>query len=115
VTLQLVNTRASLLGASRVIDDISLDKYTFLRDAYLQRRRSLVFDGDAPESENADDPGPTKGGADHPLLRHRPRQPRRLRPRRRQSCDAPTHPASAPAPMTPGGSGRRAPRAPLAR
>ena len=49
ITLQLINTRASLLGASSVIDAISLDKYTFVRDAYLQRRRSLVFDGDAPE------------------------------------------------------------------
>jgi phospholipid-binding lipoprotein MlaA len=47
--LQLVNTRAGLLGASKVLDDIALDKYTFVRDAYLQRRRSLVYDGDAPE------------------------------------------------------------------
>jgi phospholipid-binding lipoprotein MlaA len=51
--LQIVNTRASLLGATRVIDDISLDKYTFVRDAYLQRRRSLLFDGDAPETPAA--------------------------------------------------------------
>ena len=51
--LQIVNTRAGLLGATRVIDDISLDKYTFVRDAYLQRRRSLVFDGDAPETPAA--------------------------------------------------------------
>ena len=51
--LQVVNTRANLLGASRVLDDISLDKYTFVRDAYLQRRRSLVFDGDAPETPEA--------------------------------------------------------------
>ncbi len=48
--LQIVNTRAGLLGATRVIDDIALDKYTFVRDAYLQRRRSLVFDGDVPET-----------------------------------------------------------------
>ena len=46
--LQLVNVRASLLGASRVVDDIALDKYSFIRDAYLQRRRSLVYDGDPP-------------------------------------------------------------------
>lgn len=46
--LQLVNTRAGLLGASKVLDDIALDKYTFVRDAYLQRRRSLVYDGDPP-------------------------------------------------------------------
>ncbi|MEO5882617.1 MAG: VacJ family lipoprotein [Caldimonas sp.] len=51
--LQIVNTRASLLGATRVIDDIALDKYTFVRDAYLQRRRSLVFDGNAPETPAA--------------------------------------------------------------
>jgi len=62
--LQLVNTRASLLGATRVIDEISLDKYTFIRDAYLQRRRSLVFDGDVPESPaEPDDAKPPAGGA----------------------------------------------------
>ncbi len=56
-TLQLINTRANLLGASRVLDDIALDKYTFVRDAYLQRRRSLVYDGDAPPlpEDDADD------------------------------------------------------------
>ena len=48
--LQIINTRANLLGASRVIDDIALDKYTFLRDAYLQRRRSLIFEGDGAEA-----------------------------------------------------------------
>jgi len=53
VGLQIVNTRANLLGASRLLDDIALDKYTFLRDAYLQRRRSLVFDGDAPDLPDA--------------------------------------------------------------
>ena len=46
--LQLVNVRAGLLSAGRVVDDIALDKYGFIRDAYLQRRRSLVFDGDPP-------------------------------------------------------------------
>ena len=59
-TLQIVNTRAGLLGATRVIDDIALDKYTFVRDAYLQRRRSLVFDGDVPETP----PAPSDAAAD---------------------------------------------------
>jgi phospholipid-binding lipoprotein MlaA len=64
ITLQLINARASLLGASRVIDDISLDKYTFVRDAYLQRRRSLVFDGDVPETpEDKGTAGPAGGDA----------------------------------------------------
>ncbi|HJV97057.1 MAG TPA: VacJ family lipoprotein, partial [Albitalea sp.] len=39
-TLQVVNARAGLLGATNVLNDIALDKYTFVRDAYLQRRRS---------------------------------------------------------------------------
>ena len=57
--LQIINTRANLLGASKLLDDIALDKYSFLRDAYLQRRRSLVFDGDAPEPPDAAaPPGP---------------------------------------------------------
>ena len=44
--LQIINTRANFLGAGRVLDDIALDKYTFIRDAYLQRRRSLISDGE---------------------------------------------------------------------
>jgi len=48
-TLQLIDVRASLLSAGRLIDDIALDKYVFIRDGYLSRRRSLVYDGDPPE------------------------------------------------------------------
>jgi phospholipid-binding lipoprotein MlaA len=51
--LQIVNTRSSLLGATRVIDDIALDKYTFIRDAYLQRRGALIFDSDAPDGPDS--------------------------------------------------------------
>jgi len=54
--LQVINARANLLGASQVLDDIALDKYTFLRDAYLQRRRSLVYDGNAPDTDDGDTP-----------------------------------------------------------
>ena len=56
--LSIVNTRASLLGASGMLDDIALDKYAFLRDAYLQRRRSLVYDGDPPDLPEDDEPPP---------------------------------------------------------
>lgn len=60
--LNVVNTRANLLGATRVIDDIALDKYSFIRDAYLARRRNLVYDGEPPEpppdEEPADAPPP---------------------------------------------------------
>jgi phospholipid-binding lipoprotein MlaA len=48
---RIVNTRANLLQASSLLDDAALDKYSFLRDAFLQRRRSLVYDGNPPEEE----------------------------------------------------------------
>jgi phospholipid-binding lipoprotein MlaA len=48
VVLGAVDQRAALLGASRVLDDVALDKYAFTRDGYLQRRRSLVYDGNPP-------------------------------------------------------------------
>jgi phospholipid-binding lipoprotein MlaA len=48
-SLQIVNKRADLLKASDILDDAVLDKYTFVRDAHLQRRRSLVYDGNPPD------------------------------------------------------------------
>lgn len=47
--LQLTQARAELLGASRLLGDVALDPYAFLRDAYLARRRNLVWDGDPPD------------------------------------------------------------------
>jgi phospholipid-binding lipoprotein MlaA len=66
--LRLVNTRANLLQATSVLDDIALDKYTFVRDAYLQRRRSLVYDGDPPPLDSERDVSPgDKPGAKPPV------------------------------------------------
>jgi phospholipid-binding lipoprotein MlaA len=48
VALRLTNTRADLLDASRILEEASLDKYVFQRDAYLQRRRNLIYDGSPP-------------------------------------------------------------------
>lgn len=45
VTLRAINLRANLLRASNVLDEAALDKYTFTRDVYFQRRRSQVLDG----------------------------------------------------------------------
>jgi phospholipid-binding lipoprotein MlaA len=41
-------TRANLIQAESVLDTAALDKYTFIRDAWLQRRRSQVYDGNPP-------------------------------------------------------------------
>ncbi|OGA44827.1 MAG: hypothetical protein A3G25_08225 [Betaproteobacteria bacterium RIFCSPLOWO2_12_FULL_63_13] len=52
-TVRAVNARAGLLDAARVMEQAALDKYRFVRDAYLQRRRSLIYDGDPPSEPEA--------------------------------------------------------------
>jgi phospholipid-binding lipoprotein MlaA len=56
VALRLVNTRAELLDASRILEQAALDKYVFQRDAYLQRRRSQVYDGSPPRAPREEEP-----------------------------------------------------------
>ena len=44
------------LQAGDVLDGAALDKYSFVRDAYLQRQRNRVYDGNPPEEEPSDPP-----------------------------------------------------------
>jgi phospholipid-binding lipoprotein MlaA len=67
IALRLVNTRADLLDASRILEQAALDKYVFQRDAYLQRRRSLVYDGRAPREPRERDEEPAKEPAKEPV------------------------------------------------
>jgi phospholipid-binding lipoprotein MlaA len=59
---RLVTRRAELLNASKVLEVAAIDEYEFLRDAYLQRRRNLVYDGNPPREKedgaNAAQPAP---------------------------------------------------------
>jgi phospholipid-binding lipoprotein MlaA len=50
--LRGVDVRANLLRASQLLDDAALDKYSFTRDAFLQRRRNDVYDGNPPDDDN---------------------------------------------------------------
>ncbi len=47
--LNVIDTRASLLDVTESLDEVAFDKYSFTRDAVLQRRRNAVYDGDPPE------------------------------------------------------------------
>ena len=53
--LRIVNERAELLPADKIINEAALDKYSFIRDGYLQRRRSLVYDGNPPREPDEDE------------------------------------------------------------
>ena len=46
--VRVIDRRSDLAGAERIVGAAALDEYNFVRDAYLQRRRSQVYDGDAP-------------------------------------------------------------------
>jgi phospholipid-binding lipoprotein MlaA len=49
--LRAVDNRSNLLKAEKVLDEAALDEYTYVRDAYLQRRQNLVYDGNPPEED----------------------------------------------------------------
>jgi phospholipid-binding lipoprotein MlaA len=76
VGFRLVDTRASILPAEKVLAAAALDRYAFVRDAYLQLRRNLVYDGNPPRLRDPEDddetdpanggPGTGKPGADQP-------------------------------------------------
>jgi phospholipid-binding lipoprotein MlaA len=62
--IRLVDKRASVLDASSLMEDAALDRYQFLRDAYLQRRESQVYDGDVPQRK----PEPAEASAETPAV-----------------------------------------------
>ncbi len=45
---EIVNARANFLAAEDTLNAAALDKYNFIRDAYLQRRLRQVHDGKVP-------------------------------------------------------------------
>ncbi|MGB3291197.1 MAG: VacJ family lipoprotein [Burkholderiaceae bacterium] len=78
VALYSIDARANLLDADKLINEVALDRYSFIRDAYIQRRNAMVNsrrnnaslpdysdNGDLPDySDDADISAPPKAGAD---------------------------------------------------
>ena len=50
LAVNVVNTRANLLPAEKILDESGVERYTFLRDVYLKRRQYLIHDGNPPLS-----------------------------------------------------------------
>ncbi len=48
LAVRVESERAAVLPADKVIEEAALDKYSYIRDGYLQRRRSLIYDGNPP-------------------------------------------------------------------
>lgn len=59
--LNLIDRRAGLLRVERAFAGAEIDPYQFRRSAYLQQRRSLVYDGQPPRPDfNSEDAKPAE-------------------------------------------------------
>ena len=54
-TLRTIDTRADLLSASKIVDQASVDRYEFIRNAYFQDRNYKIYDGSPPPSADEED------------------------------------------------------------
>lgn len=63
--MQFISARSDLLGASDLLQQAALDKYSFVRDAYTQQRRSMTYHGQTGSNPlpNYGDPGESSGNA----------------------------------------------------
>ena len=55
VGVRLIDRRADLLTTTEIVEEASIDLYSFVRDAYLQRRQTLVYDGNPPTDDSQPD------------------------------------------------------------
>lgn len=67
VGTRIVSTREQLLDTEKVLDAAALDRYAFIRDAYLQRRRNLVYDGNPPPEPEENDSPPAEPRSEAPV------------------------------------------------
>ncbi|MGZ8152669.1 MAG: MlaA family lipoprotein [Methylovulum sp.] len=50
--IDVTDTRADLLTTEKIVDEASVDRYDFIKNAYKQRRQYLINDGNSPEEED---------------------------------------------------------------
>jgi phospholipid-binding lipoprotein MlaA len=62
--VRVVDQRAAVLDASNLLEDAALDRYEFVRDAYLQRRSNRINDGNDPAPKR--DEQPSNGDSPRP-------------------------------------------------
>jgi phospholipid-binding lipoprotein MlaA len=55
-SVNIIDFRANLLDTTKLLDSIALDKYSFVRDAFLARRIELIWDGAPPLETFVDEP-----------------------------------------------------------
>jgi len=76
--IDVIDLRAGLLGASQLLDDAALDRYTFVRQTHLAQRLDAVHDGSPPMDTFDDEPAAL--APDRPALLPAPSPPPRPTP-----------------------------------
>ncbi len=54
VLARAIDGRQRLLETGDIVDQAALDRYSFIRDSWLQMRRNQVYDGEAPPLDSGD-------------------------------------------------------------
>ena len=54
VGVRFIDLRASLLPTDKIVEQAAFDKYTYIRDAYLQNRRASINDGKVQGRDDAE-------------------------------------------------------------
>ena len=110
--LQFVSARSDMLGATDLLQQAALDKYSFVRDAYTQQRRAKLQRDDASPAALPDYGDPDSQGGAAPAAPAAPASgaatvPSAGVPQYTDPGDAASEPAAAPAPgsSSAGGSG----------
>lgn len=67
-TLKTLDMRADLLSASKIVDEASVDRYEFIRNAYFQQRNYLIHDGNPPVDEEMEEELELEGLQDNSAL-----------------------------------------------
>jgi len=68
VSLDFVDVRARLLPAEKVLEQAAGDdKYIFVREAYRQHRRNLIYDGNPPRPKFFEDEPPPNSNRETPV------------------------------------------------
>lgn len=50
--VDVTDTRSDLMSSEKIVNEASVDRYDFIKNAYIQRREYLVYDGNPPETDN---------------------------------------------------------------
>lgn len=50
--VDVTDTRSDLMQSEKIVNEASVDRYDFVKNAYVQRREYLIYDGNPPEESN---------------------------------------------------------------